>query len=523
MKRELSPSTCDQAEVIAFLSNPASYPGVERVERVETHGNLVFLAGNEAFKIKRAVRFDYMDFSTLEKRHAACLREIAVNSRCAADMYLGCVPIYRSETGTLTFASPGSIVEWAVRMRRFNQSDLLSTLAANGQVTPELATQLAETVFGYHQGSTRACPASGTAALLHLVASLSNSLSRSGVFDDQAAARLSVGLRHQLDRACGVLNERAQLGYVRRCHGDLHLANVVLWHNQAVLYDAIEFDDSLATIDTLYDLAFLLMDLDCQHLRPAANVVLNRYLWLSQHDADLSGLAALPLFLGLRAAVRAMVVADRASQENSQARAADLKRAQDYFQAALHYVTPPPPQLVVVAGLSGTGKTTLAMTLAPLLGAAPGAVHLRSDLERKALAGVDELSPLPNSAYSAEARERIYAVLKSKTQLVLQAGHCVVVDAVYTRTEYRASIEIAARSLGVAFRGLWLDADPRQLIARVSARHNDASDATPDVVQAQLQTCSGQLSPAWTVLDASGTAQDTLQRAITRLGIDHAP
>jgi predicted kinase len=247
--------------------------------------------------------------------------------------------------------------------------------------------------------------------------------------------------------------------------------------------------------------------------------VLNRYLWLSQ--CDLEGLRALPLFLALRAAVRAMVTLDRADQEDTEARARDIVRAERYFQAALSHIAPRAPRLIAVGGLSGTGKTTLAAGLAPLVGGAPGAVHLRSDLERKAAAGVGELDRLPVSAYTKEASGQVYRRLEQKAQVVLAAGHSVVVDAVYAQPQERRDIEAVAATASVPFNGLWLTADRDTLIARVAARRGDASDATPAVVEAQLAYQVGTMSPAWTIIDAGGAAGDTLRRAASQLGLKH--
>jgi uncharacterized protein len=504
----------DQRAAIDFLADPVTHGGVERVERFETHGNVVFLAGTEAFKIKRAVRFDYMDFSTLEKRRIACLREFEVNQRCGGDLYLGCVPIRRSSAGHLSFSGDGEIVEWAVKMRRFDQADLFSTLAEQGKIDADLAKQLASAVYGCHASAHPAAPTSGTASLQDLASSIVGALGAADLFDKADTSRLALGLKRQLKRTASLLDERARRGFVRRCHGDLHLANIVLWRGRPTLYDAIEFDESLATIDTLYDLAFLLMDLDFRGQRPAANIVLNQYLWRGRQDWDLQGLAGLPLFLALRAAIRARVTVDRAAQEQGQARDEDLARARRYLQAAIDYVEPSAPQLVAVAGLSGSGKTTLAAALAPCIGSAPGALHLRSDLERKALAGVGEFERLPDSAYTAEARQRVYGVLRDKSKMILAANHSVIVDAVYDAESDRDEIEAMARTLGVPFRAFWLQAEARKLLARVAARHNDASDATASVVQAQLGLPTGRLSPAWKPLNAGASASETLRLAM---------
>jgi len=509
--------TGDQREAIEFLSRPESY-GVDRVERLETHGNLVFLAGADAYKIKRAVRFEYMDFSTLEKRHAACHREVEVNRRWAPDLYLGCVAITRRPDGTLAFDGAGEVVEWGVHMRRFEQSDLLSTRAEGNQLDRPLAMRLADAVFASHKKAERTSPLSGVAPYRDLVGSICHGLAAAGVFDEHIG-RLAEGLRHQVNRAAAILDTRAAHGFVRRCHGDLHLSNIVLYHGKPTLYDAIEFDETLATIDTLYDLAFLLMDLDFQGQRPAANVVLNRYLYCSGEDLDLKGLAALPLFLALRAAIRALVTSDRAAQEGGRGRDRDLQRAGRYLSAACNYATPAAPKLVAVGGLSGTGKTTLAASLAPWLGCAPGAVHLRSDLERKVLAGVGEFERLPVTAYTPEARQRVYKSLHEKAVSALQAQHSVIIDAVYDKEEQRRDIEVLAASLQTPLLGLWLRADAAMLMARVAARHNDASDATPEVVQRQLGEDIGLLSARWAPIDAGTDPTETLLAAMSVIGV----
>lgn len=509
----------DQAEVIAFLADPSSYVDVDEVERFETHGNLVFLAGSDAWKIKRAIRFSYMDFSTLEKRAAACAREIEVNHRLAPGLYLGCVPITRAGDGRLNFGGSGDIVEWAVHMRRFDQSALLSSIASATGIAADLAKAVADAVFDSHRAAIRASPISGSTQMAKLVTSLGDVLARSKVFDAEDASRFSRDAQGQLRRTQSLLDARALHGYVRRCHGDLHLGNIVLWQGRPTLFDAIEFDEKIATTDTLYDLAFLLMDLDRHQQNRAANIVLNRYLWQSKEELDFKGLQALPLFLGLRASIRAMVTVDRAAQQDSPAAEDDRERARTYLRAALTYLAPQPPQLIAIGGLSGTGKTTLAAGLAPVFSPTPGAIHLRSDLERKALFGVEETVRLPAQSYSPETNKTVYEVLCRKAHLALSAGQCMVVDAVYSEPDERSNIEAVACSLGVPFRGLWLmTKDVQQLVARIAARRNDASDATPSLVADQQTWDTGALSQAWTTIDAGAGPDETRRRALVALG-----
>jgi aminoglycoside phosphotransferase family enzyme/predicted kinase len=505
-----------QEEVIAFLSNPASHAGVDRVQRFETHGNLVFLAGNEVWKIKRAVRFPYMDFSTLEKRHTACVREVEINRQFGSDLYLGCEPIACSPAGTLAFGCDGDIVEWAVHMRRFEQSALLSAIAGTAEISNDLVRELADVVYQAHQRAAPAAPFSGAATVRDLARSIPEALSRSKIACPELTV-LAGGLNERTEILAATLDERGAKGCVRRCHGDLHLANIVMWQGRPALYDAIEFDEAMATVDTLYDLAFLLMDLDRHNQRSAANVILNRYLWLGGVALDFRGLIALALFLALRAAVRAMVTADRAAQEGGQARASNLERACAYLALAIGYLNPPSPEVVAIGGLSGSGKTTVAARLAPWLGPAPGAVHLRTDLERKRLAGVGELERLPDSAYALDARKRVYQTLNNKARLALRAGHAVIIDAVFADQDLRENVEALANEASVPFRGVWLDAQPETLLKRVAGRRGDASDATPEVVRTQLQREQGQFTAEWASVDAGGTLAETVASAQTAL------
>jgi uncharacterized protein len=509
----------DQQNVIAFLGSAAAYePRPDRVDQIETHGALVFLAGDIALKIKKDVRFDYMDFSTLELRRRACLRELEINKPRAPEIYLDVVPVTYEATGLLAIGGHGEPVEWAVRMRRFPQSDLLSTIADRGPLDASICHQLADAVAAYHRECSVADDHKGAAHLRHIAGSIGAELALHAPWitaaDVEAFRKASA---RQIERVASLLSERGRNGYVRRCHGDLHLGNVVLWKAAPVLFDAIEFDEAIATIDVLYDLAFLLMDLDHRGQRQNANLVFNRYLW--RCDAEqLEGLAAMPLFLALRAGIRAMVLAQRATQEHDAAREADLKRARAYAAHALEYLHPPTPLLVAVGGLSGSGKSTLAAALAPLIGSAPGAVHLRSDLERKALFKREPLDRLPPEAHSASTNETVYSILSQKAAIALRAGHSVIVDAVFAVPDERSAIEQCAQAAQVPFQGVWLDADPAVLRARVTKRRDDASDATAEVVQMQLAYDTGEIS--WTRIAAGGSVGSSLQAAARLLGID---
>ena len=307
------------------------------------------------------------------------------------------------------------------------------------------------------------------------------------------------------------LRKYERAGLVRRCHGDLHLGNIVLIDGRLVLFDAIEFNDRIATGDIFYDLAFLLMDLIERGLLPAANIVLNRYLTDTQRIHDLDALAALPLFMSIRAAIRAKVTAARLRQAGSQAELTQGPR--DYAALAQEILVPGKPRLIAIGGLSGTGKSLLARALAPRLHPLPGAVVLRSDIERKALFAAGEAEKLPEAAYTTETTAKVYAVLAEKARRAVSAGHSVIVDAVFAKPSERSEIAGIAPA---AFEGLFLNASLDTRLARVATRSGDPSDADAIVARKQEDFDLGQIN--WTKVDASGTPEETLTRAEAALG-----
>lgn len=513
-----------QDEVFAFLSRAAAWPGKPaQVETIDTHGARVFLAGGDVLKIKRAIRLPYLDFSTLQARKYFCEREIALNSAGAPGLYRGVVPVTRESDGSLALGGRGTPVEWAVHMHRFSQDDLLLHVVQRGALTRELAEKLADAVFRQHAAATvvHFAPESRSALenLGRVAANVLKSLAAHGGDISGLAGSLSSDFANAL--ASPILIKRAEGGFIRRCHGDLHLGNIVLWQGKPVPFDALEFDEDLATIDTLYDLAFLLMDLDRHGARDMANAVLNRYLWRSSDLMDVDGLALLPLFLGLRASIRAMVTFDRITSDLTHAGALRVE-AMAIIDEAFHYLhgrrykdNAPQPQIVAVGGLSGTGKTTLARKLAPSIGPAPGALHLRSDMERKALAGVEPLHRLPPSAYTPESSAAVYARMFERARHALAAGHSVIVDAVFATEDEREQAEHLSRSANARFTGFWLEGAQSLLSARVAERSGDASDATAEVVARQFTYETGDIR--WHRLDASNGTDDLSRLALAAL------
>ena len=518
----------DQRDTIRFLGRPTAYPRHRgAVRRIDTHGAVVFLAGARAYKLKRAVRFPYMDLSTPAKRLAACRAEVVVNRRTAPDLYLGLSAVLERKGGLRLgpLREPDAISadertrarDWVVVMRRFPDDALYSRIAAQGKLDVREAEAIAEAVARFHAASPPVRAAARARSMRWVLDSNEASLAAwsPALF---AAADLRTLTRQSdasLARVSRLLAERRRQGYVRHLHGDLHLRNICRLDGRPVLFDALEFDSRLATMDVLYDLAFLLMDMEHRGLREAANRLFNHYLALSVDPARptaLKGLAALPLFLSARAAIRAhteaAAVETQLSAAASRARRAD---AEAYLLLAHRLLTPPGPALVAIGGLSGSGKTTLARALAPGLGAAPGALVLRSDVIRKRLAGVDPLARLPPSAYGPESSRAVYRAIGRGARTALAAGQSVVADAVFAREDERRVIARVAARLNVPFVGLWLDAPGTTMAARLDARRGDASDATKRVLAQQLGYDLGTMT--WTRIDAAAGAAAVAARA----------
>ncbi len=481
----------EQAETAALLRNLAGS------DPVETHISLVFVGADTVWKLKKAVRLPFLDFSTVDARRRFALRELELNSRAAPGLYRDVVPVVCGPNGSLSLGGSGSpVVDWVLRMARVPAEDFLDARARAGRFTPRLLDALGDAVAEFHGALPPVTDVAVAETMRWIAEGNVRSARNAGLaeapvhawFIDESAALAAIAAWQQA---------RARDGFVRRAHGDLHLGNLCLWHGKPVPFDALEFDERMATIDLGYDLAFLLMDID-QHVdRHAANRVLNRYV---ARTGDAALTRGLPAFLSMRAMVRAHV-------EASRNHAVEVER---YLCEATHYLRPPPPILVAIGGLPGSGKSTLARGLAPELGAAPGALVLRSDEIRKRLHGAAPEDRLPQAAYSKVASEAVFAALAEIARNVAAGGHAVIADATFIDARHRAMVAAAARTAGVPFLGLWLEAPLATLEARVAARRDDASDATIAVLHASSR--SNPRAGDWVAIDAT-EAPATLTQA----------
>jgi hypothetical protein len=523
-----------QREVIAFLRDAASYlhagpppelgeeaePGA--VEVVETHCSLVFLAGDYGCKLKRAVRYAYLDFSTLARRHAACLAELTLNRRTAPQLYLDVRAIRRLPEGGLAWdrgagGEPGEIVDFVVVMRRFASDALLDRVAQAGQLTPALLYALAAHIAAFHDKAEERPDRGGAAvmgALAHTNLEILRGCGAAG-FAPAQIDRIGQALGRELARIETILERRRQAGAVRHGHGALHLRNICLLDGQPMLFDCVEFAQDLATVDVLYDLAFLLMDLGLRDRADFANLVLNRYLDLRPEE---DGLAAMPLFMALRAIIRAHVTATMA--EHGWGAADGIAEAGRYLDEAEAVLRPCRPRLVAIGGLSGSGKSTLAARLAQHLAPCPGARVLRSDVLRKLRCGREPEAALPAEAYTPDMSALVYRELGERASAALAAGYPVIIDAVALRQEERGEFAALARAAGVPFTGLWLEAPAWAMATRLASRRGDASDASETVLRQQLAQDAGPLvgpGANWLRINAAGTPEETLAAATRAL------
>lgn len=519
-------SETDTQETIGFLSRSEAYglDAEKTVEHIETHANHIFLAGDFAWKMKKPIRFSFLDFSTSQKRREACESELALNRRTAPELYLGLAAVTRSEGGFgLVPVEPGAeapqgALDWLVKMKRFDNDGLLARQEDEGRLKTSLVEDLAARVASFHARAEVTRDFGGATAFAEIVADNAHDmLEKAGsTFSSEEAERTKAQCDELIERHRGLMDNRRDAGWVRRCHGDLHLGNVVEIDGKPVIFDCIEFNENIARIDVLYDLAFLLMDLSFREGATSflANRALNAYFdHIAEADIDdmIGGLPLLPLFVAVRAVVRAKVTAMQVEQ-GGDARLREKARA--FFDFAMTSFETGEPRLVAIGGLSGTGKSTVAKELTPRFGRPVGALHLRTDIIRKRLFNVGPLDRLPEEAYAPEVGARVYDEMFRLAGHALEAGVSVVTDAVFAQQEERdRAAELAAR-MGIPFTGMWLTADPAALEERVLARSqkaNDPSDADVEVLRRQLAYDIGELN--WHELDASGTPAGIAARA----------
>ena len=509
-----------QEEVFKLLGHPATYgPKAERVERIDTHISAIFLVGDRAYKLKRAVDLGFVDFSTLEKRQVACEKELALNLKTAPSLYRGLIPVTREMEGFLSLGGSGEVVDWVVEMNRFDQNTLFDRMAARGALHRDLMSDLGVAVAKFHASAEPTPGWGGSDAMRQIIFGNRESFCRyvPDTFRQEAVDALTEASLAKLDKVAELLDERRRNGFVKRCHGDLHLRNICLVDDRPTLFDAIEFNDSFANIDTFYDLAFLLMDLEAKDMRLYSSVVHNYYQAYLQ---DMEGLRLLPLFLSMRAAIRSHVAAAMAGAQPDPREAQRLRdEAQHYLRHAKGYLKPAKPRLVAVGGFSGSGKSRMGRELSPYIGQAPGALVLRTDAIRKRIMGVELYDHLEPDCYTPEMSDRTYHLMDELIDRALRAGHSVISDAVFAKRHERDAVEAIATRVGVPFTGLWLTAPSEIMAQRIRTRQHNVSDATEKVLDMQMHFDIGDLGN-WRTVSTDCPKEVSVHKGLVAIGLE---
>ncbi len=507
----------DQSETISFLTTPAAFnDGTKSVGRKETHISEIFIGDTRVFKLKRAVKFPYIDFSTPELRKSYCETEVAVNRRTAPGIYIGVKPITRTADDELEIGGSGEAIDWVVEMKRFDEDMLFSQMVKTEKIDRFLMERLADNIATFHAGAEARTDGGGRTGIALIIEGNAKAFNENDgdVLNKAKVDECIQKSLAELDEISSLLDRRREGGCVRFCHGDMHLGNIVLLDGEPTLFDAIEFNDNMNITDVLYDLAFLLMDLEHMGRADLANVAMNRYMDIT---GSAWGLVTFPLFLSLRAAIRSHVSATLAGISTDKSAAPQLKNnSREFLQMSLDYLIPPPARLIAVGGLSGSGKSRAARALAPLIGARPGARVLRSDVIRKRIAGLHPLDRLDESGYSVDMTEKTYQAVYDEARAVLLSGHSVIADCVFAKPEQRQAITDVAKDVEVPFDGLWLNADPDVMEARVTKRVDNASDADARIVRQQLEYDLGEME--WKHINSSGTREETDALCVEAVG-----
>ncbi len=470
------------AHIRALLDKAAYSHATDDIRLIQTHISWVILTGPYAYKLKKPQSFGFLDFSTLERRKHFCGMELELNRRLAPDLYLDVLPVCRHDD-TYMFGDDGDVVDYCIKMRQFEQSALLFEHIRHDDFDPACMDILAANLADFY--ASHPCQgdpgSAGSADLLlqHMIDNLQAGQVLGNAEITSTVQELEAIARHEIEQLRAAIEQRRQNGFVRQCHGDLHLNNIALIDGKPTVFDCIEFNDDYRIIDIMNDIAFLCMDCDA-HARPDLGFrFLSRYL---EHGGDYAGLKLFHLYASYRASVRAKVACLRAQEAglSQEARLQKIAEAKRYFQLAVTYGQAKTPCLFAIGGLSGSGKSHMS-----LLGCGPErAIIIRSDATRKRLAGEKPCL----SRYGKAMTELTYAAMFTAARQILDAGLSVILDATFLNIDHRNRFRDLARQTRTPTRFLWLELPEQQLRQRVAGRSDqgqDISDANLDVLEKQ--------------------------------------
>ncbi len=513
----------DQSAVIAALSEPEAY-GLKRPRKIavkETNICDVFMTGEKAYKLKRGVKYPYVDYSTAEKRAAACRRELEICTRFAPELCFGVEEVVSDRKGRIFVRSAcpdkdAEVVDYVLVMHQFEEGMLFDNMVDRGDLDRFEMMDTAEKIYGLHRDAPVVTTVDPVAVIRGRIDE-NNAMIRCfvpDIFDAEDVDALERDQMSELERNTALLEKRRADGKIRVCHGDLNLRNLAMWNGRVTPFNPIEFNDALTNIDTLYDFAFLLVDMESKGQRRLASILYNHYMALS---ADWDGVPVLPLYLSCRAAVNAYVFAQRSAEMKDRHDSALMaNKAYEQLVIARRFLNRPRPVLVACGGLSGSGKSRIARESAPFIGNPPGAVILRDDVLRKNMLNTDLEKHVDTATYTPQLESAVFGRLCDECRTLLRAGQSVVADALFHDENQRRAIEELAREENADFQGLWVDAPLEVRIERVMSRKRNPSDVkTADELRKQLDIDVGKVD--WDKIDTSGDRMATLTRVRTLL------
>ena len=487
----------DISALIEQMQKPEFYPHpiTEPIQLIQTHVSYVLLAGDYAYKLKKAVNFGFLDFSSLEKRKHFCEEEIRMNRAIAPEIYLDLVAITETKPGEWILGGEGKAVEYAVKMQRFPQENLFSELFASGKLTEKYLEELGEKVAEFHDLALTNDRITSFGEIAKIKEAFDENYQQTEKYIGivQTQAQFDGTKKYSDDffeREKDLFKQRRDNNKIKECHGDLHLRNICLWQNQIQLFDRIEFNEPFRFVDVMYDVAFAVMDLDARGRSDFGNIFLNTYI---ERTGDWEGLQVLPLYLSRQAYVRAKVTSFLLDDPNipPEVKEESKKTAADYYRLAWEYTKSRSGKLILMSGLSGSGKTTVAKELAKKI----GAIQIRSDAVRKHIAGISLNQTGGDDLYSLEMNQKTYDRLLELGIMLAKIGFPVILDAKYDRISLRKQAIEKAKSNGIDLQILHCNASIEVLKERLSQRTQDISDATPDLL-AKQQAAKESFTPA---------------------------
>lgn len=503
-----------QSDIIKVLSNPKTYgKNIDRVDICQSHISILFLVGNRVYKLKRAVLYPEADFSTPEKRRFSCVREMKRSTIYAPGLVINVKPIRRLENGKIVIGGKnGAEIDTVLEMHRIPRENLLNNLLPSPFFGRFETMDLAESLAKLHNRAKIFKTKWGADVVKKVILENESILSCfcPDLFKKEAINTLTRKSLSTLAQTASLIRYRQKTGHVRKCHGDLLLSNIAYHKNNFLFFSPIEYNETQSCIDTLYDLADVLMDLEIKGLRPLTNILFNHYM---AYTNDIDGFPLLPLYQSVRAASRAAVCAKRSTLLKGNEKKSVIKEARRYFDLATRFISDFRPILIACGGLSGSGKSRVARDLGGMLSPAPGAVILRDDVVKKQIVGLAPHQTLDEQYNTPAFDEVVYDVLRQEARTALGTGSCVIVDALFHNPTERQAIEDLARELQLPFIGFWMDAPLSVRTNRVEKRLRNPSDVRSyEELQKQLTIETGPIS--WHKIMTDAPREKTTKQAL---------